>query len=124
MAGSKKAAGVQKLFKPSSLGFRRRLEHPKPNSHARILKNTPSLDLAAPPVATAFLVDGVVLPRFGRLDVRMVVDVERAPYLGHASRLSAASYNTRVPPVNSPYPPCHQTLVKMQAPSPQNGTEV
>jgi hypothetical protein len=34
--------------------------------------NTPPLDLAAPPVAT-ILLDGVVLPHFGRLDVNMLV---------------------------------------------------
>jgi hypothetical protein len=49
--------------------FRRRL----------ILINTPPPSLAAPPVAIVLLIVRVVLPPFGRLDVRMVVDVERAP---------------------------------------------
>jgi hypothetical protein len=35
------------------------------------------------------------------------VDVERAPFPCVASRLSAASSNTRAPPLIRPYPPRH-----------------
>jgi hypothetical protein len=111
MAGSKKAAGVQKLFKPSVPVFRRR----------QILRNTPPLDLGAPPVARVLLAVGVVLPDFGRLDVSRLVDVERAPYPSAASRLSAANSNTRVPPFIRPYPPRHLKFLKIQAPPPVMG---
>jgi hypothetical protein len=68
-----------------------------------IIKNTPPPDLAAPPVAIVLLAGVVVLPSFGRLEVNMLVDVERAPYPSAASRLSAASSNTRVQPLIRPY---------------------
>jgi hypothetical protein len=105
MAGSKRAAGVRTLFKPSVPGIPAEVypyEHP-----------------AAPPIATILLALGVVLPPFGRLDATRLVDVEQAPYPSAASRLSAASSNTRVPPLIRPYPPRHPTLMKIQAPTPQ-----
>jgi hypothetical protein len=66
------------------------------------MRITPPPDLAAPPVATVLLVVGVVQPPFGRLDSNTLVDVEPSPYPSVASRLSAASYNTRVPPLIRP----------------------
>jgi hypothetical protein len=90
MAGSKKAAGVRKLFKLSVPVFRRYL----------IMRITPP-----PYLATVLLVVGVLMPPFGRLDVSMLVDVERAPYPSAASRVSAANSNIRVPPPIRPYPP-------------------
>jgi hypothetical protein len=78
---------------PPYRGFRLRL----------ILRITPPLDLAAPPDATVLLAVVVVLPPFGRLDVSMLVDVERAPYSSAASRFSAASSNILDPPFIRPY---------------------
>jgi hypothetical protein len=69
--------------------FRRRL----------ILRITPPLDLAAPPVAYVLVIVGVVLSPFGRLDDSLPVGVDLAPYPSVASRLSAANSNTRVPPL-------------------------
>jgi hypothetical protein len=67
-----------------------------------ILKSTPPQELAASPVATVLLAAGIMSHPFGRLDVNMLVDVEQAPYPSAASWLSAASSNTRVPPLIRP----------------------
>jgi hypothetical protein len=56
---------MQKLLKPSEHIF------PAAGYH----DDNPSLDFATPPVATALLVAGVVLPPLGQLDVNMLVDV-------------------------------------------------
>jgi hypothetical protein len=61
-----------------------------------------------------------MLPTFGRLDVRMLVDFERVPCPSVASRRSAAISSTRVPPLIRMYPPRHHTLLKTQAPPPYN----
>jgi hypothetical protein len=60
--------GVRKSNPPYRV-FRRRL----------ILTNTPPPHLAAPPDETVLLATVVLLPPFSRLDVRRMVDVERAP---------------------------------------------
>jgi hypothetical protein len=104
MVGIQFPAGVRKSFKPCVPCIRRRL----------ILRITPPPDdLAAPPDESALLIIVVVLPSFGRLDVSMLVDVERAPYPSVASRLSAASSNILNQPLICPFPPLHLTLVKI-----------
>jgi hypothetical protein len=55
IAGTEKAAGVRKLFKPSAHSF----------LAAFILGIAPPLSLAAPPLATLLLAVGVVLPPLG-----------------------------------------------------------
>jgi hypothetical protein len=81
--------------------------------------NIPPPYFAALPVAIVLLAAGVVMPPFGRLDVCMMVDVERAPYPSVASGFFAASSNTRVPSLICPYPPLHPTLLKMHAHPPK-----
>jgi hypothetical protein len=49
--------------------------HQRVSRRRLILRITPPLDLAAPPVATILLDVGVVLPPLGQLDVNMPVDV-------------------------------------------------
>jgi hypothetical protein len=56
---------VQKLLKTSANKF----------PAAVLLRITPPLDLADPPVAKVLLRDDVVLPPLGQLDVNMPVDV-------------------------------------------------
>jgi hypothetical protein len=113
MVGSKGPRGCGNYSNPLYRLFRRLM----------ILMNTTPPDLAAPPVATDLLDVGVVLPPLGRLDVSMLVDVERAPYPSGASRLSAAGSNTRVPPLIRPHPPLHHTLLlKIHGPPSPNGT--
>jgi hypothetical protein len=112
MAGSKRLRGCGNYSNPPYLLFRGRM----------ILMNTSPPDPAAPPVATDLLDVGIVLPPFGRLDHSMLVDVERAPYRGGASRLSTAGSNTRVPPLIRLYPPLQHTLPKIHGPPSPNGT--
>ena len=85
MAGSKKAAGVRNLFKPSVPDFPAAADPHKPLNLAALSSRRSSSLLLL-----------FVLPPFGRLDVNMMVDVERAPYPGAASRLFAASSDTHV----------------------------
>jgi hypothetical protein len=106
-----KGRGDAEIIQPSVPGFRTAANH----------ADHPSPDFAAPPDATILLAVGVVLPPFGRLDVNMLVDVERVPNPGAAFRLSAASSNTLNPPVIRPYPLLHHTLLKIHAPTPQMG---
>jgi hypothetical protein len=112
MAGSKKAAGVRILFKPSVPGFPAAVD---PHEH-------PPPDLAAHHVATLLIDVVVLLPPFGRLDVRILVDDDRAPYPSDTFRLSTASSYTLNPPFVRPYPPLHHIVLKIQAPPPPNGT--
>eukprot|EP00193_Tetraselmis_chui_P006352 CAMPEP_0177769826 /NCGR_PEP_ID=MMETSP0491_2-20121128/10562_1 /TAXON_ID=63592 /ORGANISM="Tetraselmis chuii, Strain PLY429" /LENGTH=112 /DNA_ID=CAMNT_0019286927 /DNA_START=243 /DNA_END=582 /DNA_ORIENTATION=- len=93
MAGSKKARGGAEVIQTLRPGF----------SGCGLSCGPPPLYLAAPHVAIVLLATRVVLPPYGRLDVRRLVGVEGAPYLSD-SRLSAASSNTRVQPLIRPYP--------------------
>jgi hypothetical protein len=65
---------------------------------------TPPPYLAAPSDATVLIAIVVVLLTFGRLDVSMLVDVERASYPSVAFRLNAACSNTLNPTLIRPYP--------------------
>jgi hypothetical protein len=96
-------------FKPSVPGFpaaAHPLEHPAAKSR-RSTRRDCLIRLSA---------YGVVLPSFGRLDVIKQVDVKRAPYPNVDSWLSAASSNTRVPPLIRPYPPRHHILPEIHPP--------
>jgi hypothetical protein len=84
MAGSKKAAGVRKLFKASVPGFREAVDpadHPTARPRRSSRRDSPPRCWCR-------------AANFGRLDVSRVVDVERAPYPSVASRLKASNSNT------------------------------
>jgi hypothetical protein len=50
-----------------------------------------------------------------------LVDSERAPFLGAASRLNIANFNARILPLIRPYPPRHHTLMRYLSHSPKVG---
>jgi hypothetical protein len=61
---------------------------------------------AAPLAAVVFLDVDVEFHTHGWVcsSSRALVDIERAPFLGVASRLSASNSNTRIPPLIRPHP--------------------
>jgi hypothetical protein len=62
IAGSKKAAGVRKLFKPSAKSF---LAAAYPEDNPGTPAPPVPVDLAAPPVPIVLLVASVVMPPLG-----------------------------------------------------------
>jgi hypothetical protein len=85
---------------------------------ANLISTTPP-DLAALLAAAVLLALDVELhpPRWVCSTPRTVVDAERAPFPSAATRLSAASSNTRVPPLIRPYP-SHQRSISEKPPPP------